>query len=83
MTEQKKDLTILQLTADNVTNLKAVRITPDKKVVVLTGKNEAGKSNVLDVIQALLEGLKIKMPILKGNTILIRKRFDCILLKFA
>jgi recombinational DNA repair ATPase RecF len=54
----RKPLTIVELTARNVLNLRAVRITPDKKVVVLTGKNGAGKSNVLDIIQALLEGLK-------------------------
>lgn len=60
-------LTILQLTARNVTNLKAVRITPDKNVIVLTGANEAGKSNVLDVIQSMLEGLKLKMPIREGE----------------
>ncbi len=62
-----ENLTILQFTADNVTNLKAVRITPDKKVIVLTGKNEAGKSNILDVIQSLIEGLKLKMPIREGE----------------
>jgi len=63
----KKPLTIVELTARNVLNLRAVRITPDKKVVVLTGKNGAGKSNILDIIQALLEGLKLKMPILSGE----------------
>jgi len=60
-------LTIVQMTAQNVTNLKAVRITPDKNMIVLSGANEAGKSNVLDVIQSMLEGLKLKIPIRDGE----------------
>jgi hypothetical protein len=65
--EIKGPLTIVELTAQNVTNLRAVRITPEKNVVVLSGANEAGKSNVLDVIQSLLEGLTLRMPIRQGE----------------
>ena len=35
----QENLTIVQLTANNVTNLKAVRITPDINIVVLSGDN--------------------------------------------
>lgn len=67
MTEQTKDLTIVQLEVRNVTNIKALRITPDKKVIVLTGKNESGKTNVLNIVQSFMDGLKLKMPIRKGE----------------
>lgn len=51
-----KPLTILQLQASNVKRLRAVNIRPDGQVVVLGGKNGAGKSSVLDAITYALAG---------------------------
>jgi len=67
MDQEPKVLQIVQLEAQNVTNLRAIKITPEGKAVVLTGANEAGKSNVLDIIKTMLEGLKLKMPIKDGE----------------
>lgn len=47
---------IITLTAENFKRLHAVRITPDGALVQITGKNAAGKSSVLDAIQAALGG---------------------------
>ena len=65
--EEKKPLTILRLEASNFANLKAIRITPDGKPIILTGKNEAGKSSVLNLIQSILEGMKVNIPIRRGE----------------
>ena len=48
---------ILKLTAENFKKLSAVEITPDGNVVVISGKNGAGKSSVLDAIEAALCGV--------------------------
>jgi energy-coupling factor transporter ATP-binding protein EcfA2 len=47
---------IVQLTAENVKRLKAVQITPEGNLVVIGGKNGAGKSSVLDSISMALGG---------------------------
>jgi len=47
---------IISLKAENFKKLSAVEITPDGNVVQITGKNEAGKSSVLDAIEAALKG---------------------------
>lgn len=47
---------IVRLTAENFKRLRAVEITPDGDVVVITGKNAAGKSSILDAIFATLAG---------------------------
>lgn len=47
---------IIKFTAENVKRLKAVEITPDGTVQVITGKNAAGKSSVLDAIWLALGG---------------------------
>lgn len=47
---------ILKLTANNFKRLSAVEITPDGNVVIISGKNAAGKSSVLDAIEAALCG---------------------------
>lgn len=47
---------IISLTSQNVKNLKAVRIDPAGNLVVITGKNGAGKSSILDSITMALCG---------------------------
>lgn len=49
---------IVNLTAENVKRLKAVRIEPDPHVQVIGGRNAQGKSSVLDAICLALEGAK-------------------------
>ncbi len=59
---------ILKLTAENFKKLSAVEITPDGNVVVISGKNGAGKSSVLDAIEAALCGGRMpKKPIKDGE----------------
>ncbi len=60
---------ILKLTAENFKKLSAVEITPDGNVVVISGKNGAGKSSVLDAIEAALCGGRTlpKQPIKTGE----------------
>ena len=47
---------IIRFTAENVKRLRAVEITPDGTVQVITGKNAAGKTSVLDAIWLALGG---------------------------
>lgn len=54
--ERKKTMKIISLVAQNFKRIKAVEITPDGELVVLSGKNEQGKSSVLDSILAALAG---------------------------
>lgn len=49
---------ILNLKAENIKKLVAVDITPDADTVIITGKNGAGKSSVLDSIFWALGGTK-------------------------
>jgi len=60
---------ILKLVAENFKKLSAVEITPDGNVVVISGKNAAGKSSVLDAIEAALCGGRSlpKQPIKTGE----------------
>lgn len=60
---------ILKLVAENFKKLSAVDITPDGNVVVISGKNRAGKSSVLDAIEAALCGGRTlpKKPIKEGE----------------
>jgi hypothetical protein len=58
MTAKEKPLTVISLTAENFKRLKAVHIEPDAdgNLVVISGRNGAGKSSVLDSIWAALAG---------------------------
>ena len=47
---------IIQLTVENVKRLRAVQITPDGTVQVITGRNAQGKTSVLDAIWLALGG---------------------------
>lgn len=60
---------IVQFTAENVKKLRAVEIKPDGSLVVIAGKNGAGKSSVLDAIFYALAGGKDlpSQPIRKGE----------------
>ncbi len=49
---------ILNLQAENIKRLIAIDITPDKKVVKITGKNKQGKTTILDCIWWVLGGAK-------------------------
>lgn len=62
---------IIRLDAANVKRLKAVEITPDGTLQVVTGANGAGKSSVLDAIWLALGGgpasRQTDMPVRKGE----------------
>lgn len=53
---------IVELKASNIKRLRAVEIKPSGDVVVLTGKNGAGKSSVLDAIAYALAGKSAHCP---------------------
>jgi len=59
---------IIQLKAENFKRISAIEITPAGNVVTITGKNEAGKSSVLDAIWAALGGGKAQPlePVRRG-----------------
>lgn len=63
----RKTQHIIRLEAENFKRLKAVNISPDGRIVKITGPNEAGKSTVLDAIEYALGGghtfKDIKKPI--------------------
>ena len=69
---------ILKLVAENFKKLSAVEITPDGNVVVISGKNGAGKSSVLDGIEAALRGGRClpKQPIKTGE---VRAKVETVL----
>lgn len=60
---------IVRLQAENVKKLKAVEIKPDGSLVIIGGKNGAGKSSVLDSIAYLLGGKTLcpSEPIRRGE----------------
>lgn len=61
-------LKIIQLRAENVKRLSAVEITPKGDLVIVAGKNGAGKSSVLDsIMYALAGGASLpKEPVRRG-----------------
>lgn len=64
-------MNIVELTAQNIKRLRAVKITPSPgdHVVQITGRNAAGKSSVLDAITMALGGADhhASMPIRRGE----------------
>ena len=62
---------IIKLQAENIKKLKAVEITPDGNMVVISGRNEQGKTSILDSIWYALGGadaLKgVAKPIREGE----------------
>ena len=70
-TKDKNDLKIIELRGENFKKIKAIVIRPDDDLVLLTGKNDQGKSSAIDLIIAMLCGKNTKMipqPIRKGQT---------------
>lgn len=57
MTEQA-GFKIIGLQAENFKRIKAINIVPDGSTVLITGRNEQGKSSILDAIMAALCGKK-------------------------
>lgn len=47
---------IIKLQAENIKKLKAVEITPDGNTVIISGRNEQGKTSILDSIWLALAG---------------------------
>jgi len=72
-------LKILKLEIVNYKRINVVEITPKDNIVEITGKNEAGKSSVIDAINKAISGKKKKeanMPLLrkgqeKGKTLVL------------
>lgn len=60
---------IIKLQSENVKKLSAVEITPDGNVIVIGGKNGAGKSSVLDSIMYALggKGVACEKPVRTGQ----------------
>ena len=58
MNEKRKNYKLIELHAENIKRLKVVDITfpPDENVVVIGGKNNAGKTTVLDTVMYGLGG---------------------------
>lgn len=59
---------IIGLKAQNIKNIKAVEIMADGKTVTLSGKNESGKSSIIDAITMALTGKMIERPIRDGES---------------
>lgn len=61
---------VIQLTAENVKKLKAIEITPKTDLVEIAGRNDQGKTTVLDCIWWALAGTRAiqSKPIRKGQT---------------
>jgi DNA repair exonuclease SbcCD ATPase subunit len=60
---------IVKLTAENIKRLQAVEVTPQGDLVVIGGKNDAGKSSLLDAIEMALggEGATPAAPVRRGQ----------------
>jgi len=66
---EDKPLRVVKLTAENIKRISAVEITPTGDVIVIGGKNGAGKSSVLDSIAYALGGQKLvaAQPVRRGQ----------------
>ncbi len=58
---------VIKLRSENVKKLRAVEIIPDENVVIISGKNGAGKTSVLDSIYYALTGKIPEKPIREGE----------------
>lgn len=71
MSENGKTFRIVKLQAENFKKLKAIEISPIGNAVIISGRNEQGKTSVLDAIWSALEysqaSKNIKEPIRKGE----------------
>lgn len=65
-----KDLKIVKLSASNIKRIRAVEIVPNGNTVTISGKNDAGKTSVLDSIEFALAGKDsiCERPIRDGST---------------
>lgn len=60
-------MAILQLTIRDFGKIEVAKIKPTGEMILLSGKNGAGKSTVLNSIEAVLTGKKIERAITKGK----------------
>ena len=58
---------IIELKCENIKNLKAIEIHPGSDAVIISGKNGAGKSAILDSIFMGVTGKSIEEPIRNGE----------------
>ncbi len=60
---------IVRLTAENIKRIRAVEVTPAGELVVVGGKNDAGKSSLLDAIEMAMggEAATPPQPVRKGE----------------
>lgn len=60
---------ITRLAVENIKKLRTVEITPDGRVITISGKNDSGKSSILDAIWMALGGAKAaeEVPIRQGE----------------
>lgn len=70
MTDKQKPLRIIGLQVENVKCLKAISLNTNRTLIKVEGKNEAGKSAVLDAIMYAFGGGRVlpDVPIRKGET---------------
>ena len=60
-------MNIIEMKIKNVLNIGAMDIKPDGPMIILSGKNGAGKSNVIRCLRMLLEGYKVDKPVKDGE----------------
>lgn len=56
--EQETPLRLHALVIDNIKKVRAMELVPDDEIMCLTGRNEAGKSTVLEVLRMFFGGKK-------------------------
>lgn len=68
--KQEAPLKIVHLIAENVKKLRAVEISPQGEIVTISGRNNQGKTTVLDAIWMALDHTRVDavMPIRKGES---------------